>query len=147
MLQLRGPWAHQHSAGRCSSSDVGRAAFAKGRNRQQLRETRCGDFTWCPLRRRLRWNRRGGGGCCCSEAAVSLQQLENGVTTTTSSSSTSRASGQNRSVVVGSSWQRGCCTSWQRGKQGREGEAVFEVDAAMHDMRPRGGILICCRRA
>ena len=28
LLQLRGPWA-QHSAGRCSSSDVGRAALQK----------------------------------------------------------------------------------------------------------------------
>ena len=39
------------SAGRCCT-DVGRAA-AKGRNRQQLRETR-GDFTWCRHRHRHR---------------------------------------------------------------------------------------------
>ena len=70
-------------------------------------------------------------------------QLENGVTTSTSSSSTSRASGQNRSVVVGS--EAAAQVGRGESKEGKGRPFLKLMQLCM--MRPRGGILICCRRA
>ena len=110
--------ARGDAAARCGSkarlAEEGRP-LAKGRNRQQLRETRCRDFTCLPQpaaagrrRRNCSWTRffRVGGAAVRTEDAAA----QNGVTSTTSSSSKTGASRwQNRSVAA--TW-RGCA-SWK----------------------------------
>ena len=110
--------ARGDAAARCGSKALGLAEeggpLAKGRNRQQLRETRCRDFTCLPQpaaagrrRRNCSWTRIFVG-----RAAVRTEDAaaQNGVTSTTSSSSKTGASRwQNRSVAA--TW-RGCA-SWK----------------------------------